>query len=148
MDFRCPTARKERTTMVLCDLPAIRALGLLVVPASIVTWIAYTIGALHRRQLHYWQLRSTYITLVIGSLALLILLVACGFRNDDARLTVLDASAILQASVTVWAGWYNWRRTRSIMLALSVTIIQTVVTWGIVIVFLMRMGSQGTRDSG
>jgi hypothetical protein len=85
--------------------------------------------------------------MVIGGLALLILLIACGFRNEGARQTVLDVSAILQASVTAWAGWYNWRRTQSIILALSVTVIQAVVTCGILIAFLVRMGSQGTLDS-
>ena len=46
------------------------AVGVLVIPASFGAWIFSTIRALHLRQLRFWQMRSTYVSLIFGVLAL------------------------------------------------------------------------------
>src|ERR1700730_17180132 len=48
------------------DLAAVRAVALLIVPASILTWLFCTVKALHAIDLRYWRLSSTYASMVFG----------------------------------------------------------------------------------
>jgi hypothetical protein len=60
---------------ITSEISWMRAIGVLVIPASIGAWIFTTIRAVHLLELRFWQMRSTYVSLIFGlvSLGLIIL---------------------------------------------------------------------------
>jgi len=100
------------------------AVGVLVIPASFGAWIFSTIRALHLRQLRFWQMRSTYVSLIFGVLALglvllnaAILLFSKDHSSFQADTTLYPSRAALVAVIaTLWCAWSNWRVTKSVSL--------------------------------
>jgi hypothetical protein len=134
---------------VTSEISWIRAFGLLVIPVSMGTWIFTTIRAVHLLGLHFWQMRSTYALLILGLVALglvllhsVILLLSKDHPTVRADETLYLAAALVATLATMWCAWYNWRATRSVSIATSLTIIQTVVSASIVAVLLIWMGNR------
>ncbi|WP_338829938.1 hypothetical protein [Bradyrhizobium sp. 27S5] len=111
----------------------INAVGLLIVPLSIFCWVFTTIRAIHLVGVRFWFIPSTYVALVVGIIALLMCLAMGLFTHEAARhghqvtdVTLYIAAAILYGGCIVWSYFYNWRKTRSPILAASLTVLQTV----------------------
>lgn len=131
----------------------INAVGLLIVPLSIFCWIFTTIRAVHLVGVRFWFIPSTYIALIGGIIALLLCLVMGLFTHEAARqghqiqdVTLYVAAAILYGGCAVWSYFYNWRKTRSPILAASLTILQTVsATFAIGLLYLWIDGRNTKR---
>jgi hypothetical protein len=111
----------------------LNATAILIIPLAVFCWIFTTIRAIHIVGVRFWLIPSTYITLVGGIIALIICMVMGLFSHEAARqghhvtdTTLYVAAAILYGGCVVWSYFYNWRRTSSAILALSLTILQTI----------------------
>src|SRR6202000_1085627 len=82
--------------------PAVRAVGLLIVPASIAAWVTCTIKGLHRRRLSYWLLPSTYVLPSAGGFSLILLMFGGTFHSATDHQTFLDAAAIVSSCGLIW----------------------------------------------
>lgn len=111
----------------------VNAIGLLLTPFAIFCWIFTTIRAIHVIEVRFWLIPSTYVTLFAGVIALVICLIMVwysgmaegnGQRMQDFTLYV--AAGILYAGCVAWSYLYNWRRTKSAILAFSLTFLQTI----------------------
>ena len=127
----------------------VRAISVLMIPASIGAWVFTTIRAVHLLELRFWQMRSTYVSLIFGLVSLglillhsVILLLTKDHPSVRADTTLYLAAALVATLATMWCAWYNWRATRSFSLAASLTIIQTIVSGSIVAVVLIWMGNR------
>jgi hypothetical protein len=134
---------------VTSEISGIRAFGLLVIPASIGAWVFATIRAVHLLELRFWQMRSTYVSLIFGLVSLglillhsVILLLSKDHPSVRADTTLYLAAALVATLATMWCAWYNWRAARSFSLAASLTMIQMIVSCSIVAVVLIWMGNR------
>jgi len=86
--------------------------------------------------------KSMYVSLIFGLVALgliflngVLVLFMRDHPNVQADTTLYLAAALVAALATLWCGWHNLRMTRSVSLAASLTVIQTVIS-GTVIAIL------------
>jgi len=85
------------------------------IPASIGVWIFTTIRAVHLVELRFWHMKSTYVSLILGLVALGLILLHFEIlllTKDHPSVradTTLYLAAALVASATMWCAWYNWR---------------------------------------
>ncbi|UPT96456.1 hypothetical protein J4G48_0046915 [Bradyrhizobium barranii subsp. apii] len=109
-------------------------------------WIVLTVTALHRRELYFWGLGSTWTSIFA---ALLAVGIACtsslsGLHDQQAPLYQgpLIVAGMLYASALAYAVLYNWRATRSVLLGISTSMLQQLAVLGI---FLLIVRWQGNR---
>lgn len=128
------------------------AIALLMVPFAIFCWIFTTIRAIHMAGVQFWFIPSTYVTLTCGVISLvmcaIMLLVAdesTRRAHDVSDTTLCVAAAILYSGCAVWSYWYNWRRTNSAMLALSLTILQVLTAVFLIAVFGLWLDGKSTK---
>ena len=97
-------------------------------PVLIFVWIVMTVMALHRREVYFWSLGSTWTSLIACPLALVIMSFSVWRQAHDPNapfdLGIIFAGAILYATALAFAMFYNFRETRSGLLALSTTMMQ------------------------
>ena len=96
------------------------AIALLTVPLATVCWIFTRIRAIHLIGVRFWFIPSTYVTLIGGIVAIVLCAIMLAVSYESAR----HAAAILYSGCVVWSYFYNWRRTNSAILAISLTILQ------------------------
>jgi hypothetical protein len=143
---------------VQSDMAAVRAIGILLVPFALFVWIFTTIRALHRRDIRFWAIPSTYVAFFGGLLATFCLLVSTFFMPDShqvvsqsftfgavvpkrpADYTMVIAVMIVEAGTVLWCLWYNWRKTNAAILAISVTALQILLSSSVVVFFWLRFG--------
>jgi hypothetical protein len=122
--------------------PLLRALAFLSGPLSLLLWIVLTIRSLHLLRLAYWALTSTYVSLLSEGAAIGLACLAVALqpnRSDSApNATALYAAGLIALGGLCWCGWYNWRRTGSALLALSVTVLQITTSSLIVSLLMLR----------
>jgi hypothetical protein len=130
----------------------INAIGLLIVPFSIFCWIFTTIRAIHLVDVRFWLIPSTYVALVGGVVALLICLTMGLFSAEASRqghqikdTTLYAAAAILYCGCVVWSYFYNWRKTGSAILAISLTILQTLSASFVIGIFNLWIDGRNTK---
>jgi hypothetical protein len=138
---------------ITSDVSWVRAIGVLVIPASLGAWMFSTIRALHLLELRFWQMKSTYVSLIFGLVALgliflngVLVLFMRDHPNVQADTTLYLAAGLVAALATMWCAWYNWRMTRSVSLAVSLTVIQTIISGSVVAILFIWLGSR-RRDS-
>lgn len=113
----------------------VRAIGILIIPASFIGWIIATVRGLHAVDLYFWRLSSTYIALSLCAGALLIYMLGGLFalstvnsHNEAAAnagtSATFAAMALIYLIAAVWCAWLNWRKTSNISLTCSVTVLQ------------------------
>ncbi|KJC44524.1 hypothetical protein UP06_18835 [Bradyrhizobium sp. LTSP857] len=130
----------------------INAAGLLIMPFSAFCWIFTTIRAIHLVGVRFWFLPSTYVGLIGGLLALLICLVMFVFSTEAERrghqvtdTTLYAAAAILYCGCVVWSYLYNWRKTRSALLSVSLTLLQTISAAFVIVALYLWIGGRNTK---
>jgi hypothetical protein len=101
----------------------VKALLWLSFPLTAWSWVAFTIKDLHARDLSFWNLRSTHVSLGIGFVVILGLLVAGWAQSTSGALAV----AIGLIGYAVWALIYNFLKTKHVLTALCLTLIQVLV---------------------
>jgi hypothetical protein len=119
--------------LIFGDYAWLNAVALLLVPSAVFSWMFTTIKGIHLVGVRFWFIPSTYVTLFGGIIALIICMVmgllsheATHRGNQVTDSTLYAAAAILYGGCVVWSHFYNWRRTSSAILALSLTMLQTI----------------------
>ncbi|EKS30258.1 Uncharacterised protein [Afipia felis] len=113
----------------------VRAIGILIIPASFIGWIVTTVRGLHAVDLYFWRMSSTYVALSLCAGALLIFMLGSLFglstvnSHDDAAANAgasatFAAMGLIYLIAAVWCAWLNWKKTSNISLTVSVTVLQ------------------------
>ncbi|MGY3354348.1 uncharacterized protein with PQ loop repeat [Bradyrhizobium sp. GM0.4] len=130
----------------------INAAGLLIIPFSIFCWVFTTIRAIHLAEVRFWFLPSTYVGLVGGISVLVIGLIMFAFSAEAERrghqvtdTTLYAAAAILYCGCVVWSYLYNWRKTGSALLSVSLTLLQTISAAFIIVALYLWIGGRNTK---
>lgn len=119
------------------------------VPVLVFIWIVVTVMSLHRRDVYFWSLGSTWTSIVACPLALVIAsLSAWGTpHGPNAPLFQMPivAGAVLYAVAFCYAIFYNYNATRSAMLAISTSLLQQLAVLGVIFLFLRWQGDEVNR---
>jgi hypothetical protein len=109
-----------------------------------------TVHALHKREVYFWSLGSTWTTVVACPLALVIICFSVFSRlhNPNAPLfqAPIIAGALLYVSAVAYALFYNFNATKSFILAISTSLLQQVAVLGAVFLFLRWSGDHQKRN--
>jgi hypothetical protein len=149
------------------DVAAIRAIGVLLTPFALFCWIFTTIRALHQRAVRFWFIPSTYVAFFGGLTAVICVMIGVFFLPEyttagasqftygvqgptlkhPGNYVMMFAAAIVQAGTTIWCLWYNWKKTEAVILAFSLTALQTFLSSGVIVVFWFRFGNGVDHES-
>jgi hypothetical protein len=120
-------------------LTLLKIIGVLIPVLSFV-WIVGTVMSLHRREVYFWGLGSTWVTLVACPLSVGIMCtsVLSRLHDDNAELfqVPIMAGAALYVAAFAYSLFYNYRATRSAWLALSTTFLQQFSLLGVLFLIL------------
>jgi hypothetical protein len=149
------------------NIEAVQAIGVLIVPFALFCWIFTTIRAVHQRTVRFWSVPSTYVAFLGAFTAAICVFIGLFFLQDTPRnhvggfasfngnivqraptgnYVMMFAAAITQAGTTMWCLWYNWKRTETLVLAFSLTALQTLFSSLLVAFFWLRFGGSGDRE--
>jgi hypothetical protein len=126
----------------------VRVAGMLT-PALVAVWIIMTVTALHKREVYFWSLGSTWASIIICPIALVIMCLSVwsGLHDPNAPLfqTPILAGAILYIVAFAYATFYNYNATKSATLALSTSILQQLAVVGAIFLFIRWRGEEVNR---
>jgi hypothetical protein len=126
----------------------LKVVGILV-PVLIFVWIITTVMALHRRDVYFWNLGSTWSSIIACPAALVIMSLSVWSRlhDDNAPLfqVPIMAGVILYAVALAYAIFYNYKATRSAMLAFSTSMLQQLAVLGVIFIFLRWRSDEVNR---
>jgi len=98
-------------------------------PALVAVWIIMTVTALHKREVYFWSLGSTWASVIICPLALGIMSQSVWSQLHDPNAPLFQApiiaGAILYAFAFTYAICHNYNATKSVALALSTSILRS-----------------------
>jgi hypothetical protein len=118
-------------------------------PVLIFVWIVLTVMALHRREVYFWSLGSTWTSLIACPLALVIMSFSVWRQAHDPNapfdLGIVFAGAILYAAALTFALLYNFRATRSAALAFSTSMLQQLAVLGLLFLYFRLQGDRVNR---
>jgi len=116
------------------------------VPALLFVWTIMTVMALHRREVYFWSLGSTWTSIVAAFIALfLIPLAALHAEGDSVNLVPLLAAAVLYATSIAFAFFYNLGRIGHVGLTLSTVLLQQLAVLGVLYLVWRIFGSAQPR---
>jgi len=108
-------------------------------PALVAVWIIMTVTALHKREVYFWSLGSTWASVIICPIAL-------GIMSQSVWSQLHDPNApLFQAPIIAGAIIYNYNATKSAALALSTSILQQLAVVGAIFLFLRWRGEEVNR---
>jgi hypothetical protein len=118
-------------------------------PVLIFVWIVLTVMALHRREVYFWSLGSTWTSLIACPLALVIMSFSVWRQAQDSTapfdLGIIFAGAILYVAALACALLYNFRATRSAALAFSTSMLQQLAVLGLLFLYFRLQGDRVNR---
>jgi hypothetical protein len=118
-------------------------------PALVAVWIIMTVTALHKREVYFWSLGSTWASVIICPIALVIMWLSVWSRLHDPNAPLFQApviaGAILYAFAFTYAIVYNYKATKSAALAVSTSILQQIAVVGAIFLFLRWRGEEVNR---
>jgi hypothetical protein len=119
------------------------------VPALMRIWIIMTMMALHKRDVYFWSLGSTWTSVIACPIALVIMSLSVWSQLNDPHAplfqTPIIAGAILYAVAFAYAIFYNYNATKSAMLAVSTSMLQQLAVLGVIFLFLRWRGNEVNR---
>lgn len=128
------------------------ALGFLLPPFFFFCWVFTTVRGLHRTGNYFWLLASTWVLLVVDLIAASIALftfLTIGHLNDTHQnlagytgATAYLTASILHGFTVGWCLYYNYRKSQSFLLALHVTVLQSVFIIGVITIINVLMGNR------
>jgi hypothetical protein len=105
----------------------LKAIAILI-PVLVFVWIVATVMALHRRDVYFWSLGSTWTSLIAGPTAIFIMSQSVWSRLHDPNaplfMVPVMAGLMLYAVSLAYAAFYNFRATKSAPLAFSTCMLQ------------------------
>jgi hypothetical protein len=119
------------------------------VPVLPFVWIVLTVMALHKRDVYFWSLGSTWSSVIACPIALFIMSLSTTSGLHDPSAAVFEvpimAGAVLYGAAFAFAIFYNFKATKSAMLALSTSMLQQLAVLGVVFIFLRWRGNEVNR---
>lgn len=119
------------------------------VPALVLLWIIQTVTALHKRDAYFWSLGSTWTSVIACPIALVIMSIGSWSQvnGPDAPLfhAPIVAGTILYLVAFGYAILYNYKVTKSAVLAVSTCILQQLAVLGAIFLFLRWRGDEVNR---
>jgi hypothetical protein len=112
----------------------------MLVPVLVFIWIIMTVMALHKRDVYFWGLGSTWSSIVACPVALLIMSLGPWSHAP------IIAGAILYAGSFAFAIFYNYNAAKSAMLALSTSILQQLAVVGVIFLFFRWHANEVNRS--
>jgi hypothetical protein len=107
---------------------------------------------MHKVDVWFWCIPSTYVNLVAGIIAVALSGIMLAALSEAARhghdvrdTTLYVAAAIVYGGSIGWSYFYNWRATKSAILALSLTMLQTICTTLLIVVINLWLDRRNTK---
>lgn len=126
------------------EIPAMKAIGILLIPFALFCWIFTTIRAIHLYDERYWTLSSTWVIFLVMMAAFVFVSVASlfvGDKNNNGMLTLYFVGLFAYLGALGWSVWYNGKRL-PLLLVLSLTLLQTMVAVAAVLWLANLMGKR------
>jgi hypothetical protein len=128
---------------------AVFKLVAVLVPVLVFMWIVMTVMALHKRDVYFWGLGSTWSSIIACPVALLIMSLGSWSQLHDPNVPMFHAptiaGAILYACAFAFAIFYNYNATKSAMLALNTSVLQQLAVAGVIFLFFRWHGNEVNR---
>ena len=119
------------------------------VPVLVFMWIIMTVMALHKRDVYFWSLGSTWTCVIACPIALVIMSLSVWSQLNDPHAplfqTPIIAGAILYAVAFAYAIFYNYNATKSAMLAVSTSMLQQLAVLGVIFLFFRWRAEEANR---
>jgi hypothetical protein len=125
------------------------AIAAITPPFVIFCWIFTTIRAAHLVGVYFWSTPSTYASM-FGGLACFIFLLITAASGDDKVNHQFHAGPTVVASLcygalVLWTVWHNTKRTGSTLLAISLSVLQSVALLAFIGAVLNWLNASGIR---
>lgn len=121
----------------------------ILVPVIMFVWIVITVMALHKRDVYFWSVGSTWTSIIASPIALAIMSFSSLSGLNDPKPPLFEApiiaGAILYAVAFAYSIFYNYNATKSAMLAISTSMLQQVAVLGAIFLFLRWQGDEVNR---
>jgi hypothetical protein len=137
-------------TMGSLNAWAVLEVAAILVPVLMLFWIIMTVMALHKRDVYFWSLGSTWVSVIACPVALVIASFSSFSELNDPNAPLFQgpiiAGALLYVGAFAFAIFYNFNATKSAMLALSTSMVQQLAVLGVIFLFLRWQGDQVNRN--
>jgi hypothetical protein len=121
----------------------------ILVPVLVLIWIIMTVMALHKRDVYFWGLGSTWVSVIACPIALVIMSLSSWSQLHDPNVPLFQgpiiAGAILYAAAFAYATFHNYNATRSAMLAISTSMLQQLAVLGVIFLFFRWRAEESNR---
>jgi ABC-type iron transport system FetAB permease component len=117
-------------------------LVVVLIPTLAFIWIIMTVTALHKRDVYFWSLGSTWSSLIACPIALLIIVLSGGWKGATA---MVMAGAVFYAVAFAYSIFYNYNATKSAALALSTSMLQQLAVLGAIYLFFRLTDNEENR---
>jgi hypothetical protein len=118
-------------------------------PVLVFVWIVATVMALHRRDVYFWSLGSTWTSLIACPLAVAITSFCAWRQLKDPGASIdpvpIMAGAVLYVAALAYALLYNFRATRSAALAFSTSMLKQLAVLGLLFLYFRLEGDRVNR---
>jgi hypothetical protein len=129
--------------------PVLKIVAMLL-PVLVFIWITMTVMALHKRDVYFWGLGSTWSSIIACLVALLIMSVSGWSQLHDPNVPVFQApivaGAVLYAGAFAFAIFYNYNATKSAVLAFSTSVLQQLAVVGVIFLFFRWHANEVNRS--
>jgi hypothetical protein len=119
------------------------------VPALVLLWIILTVSALHKRDAYFWSLGSTWTSVIACPVAMVIMSIDSWSQVNGPSASLFHApivaGSILYLVAFGYAILYNYKVTRSALLAISTCMLQQLAVLGAIYLFLRWRGEEVNR---
>jgi hypothetical protein len=121
----------------------------ILVPMLVFIWIIMTVMALHKRDVYFWGLGSTWVSVIACPIALVIMSLSGLSQSHDPNVPSFQgpiiAGAILYAAAFAYAIFYNYSVTKSAVLAISTCVLQQLAVLGVIFLFFRWRAEEANR---
>ena len=118
-------------------------------PALVAVWIIMTVTPLHKREVYFWSLGSTWTSVIACPIALVIMSLSSWSQLHDPSVSLFHgpiiAGTILYIVAFAYAIFYNYNITKSAVLAISTGMLQQLAVLGVIFLFLRWRGNEVNR---
>ena len=115
------------------------------IPTLAFIWIIMTVTALHKRDVYFWSLGSTWSSLIACPIAFVIIALSRGWNGVSTPPALMMAGAILYAVAFAYSIFYNYNATKSAALALSTSMLQQLAVLGAIYLFFRLTDNEENR---
>jgi hypothetical protein len=121
------------------------------VPVLMMFWIIITVTALHKRDVYFWSLGSTWVSMIACPAALVLASLSVLSRLNDPNAPIFHvpiiAGAMLYTGALAYAIYHNYRTTGSAAVALSTSLLQQFAVLGAIFLFLRWRSNEVNRST-